>query len=192
MCLINVFLFFFIFFFFWTRPWVTWNTTIFEQYDRKRFLFLPYYTNIVFAQTHIVYRTEFSCSWGTARRTRLYWSSTTMWPCWTRCRLLTISWERKSIIRWDVAVILIVIISAGWHFETVAFWLTFYARFHGSKFRLNSEIEKLSWHNLHEFDDSEKNLKSVDYSGVYYIPCYSFRQQRRRGRERSVKFPECN
>jgi len=113
---------------------------------------------VLFAQTHIVYRTEFSCSWGTAKRTRPYWSSTTMWPCWTRCRLSTISWERKSIIRWGVAVTLIVIISARWHFETIALWLTFYARFMAQNFALNSEIKKLSWHNLHEFDDSEKNL----------------------------------
>lgn len=37
----------------------------------KRFVFVSYNISIVlFSQTHTIYRTGFSCSWGTARKTR--------------------------------------------------------------------------------------------------------------------------
>lgn len=98
---------------------------------------------VLFAQTHTIYRTGFSCSWDTARRTRAYWGSTTTWPCWTRCRLSTISWERKSIIRWGAFLPVVFVVVAGyflwttnWHFSSNA------ARLRQEKNFVNFEIAK--------------------------------------------------
>lgn len=82
---------------------------------------------VLLLQTHTVYHMGFSCFWDTARKTRPYWSSTITWPCWTRCRRLTISWERKSIIRWENVYLWRLIAAATcWDFisHVVILWRT--------------------------------------------------------------------